>query len=60
VLVAAAAHAGALGEAKRRARRLLRKDPRLTVELARSAWPFTGPFVERLGAGLTIARVPRG
>jgi AraC-like DNA-binding protein len=60
VLVAAAAHAGAGTEARRRARRLLRKDAKLTVAVAREAWPFTPGFMDRLGDGLAIAGVPRG
>ena len=58
VLVAAAAHAGARGEARRYARRLLRKDAHLTVTVARGAWPFRPAFMERLGDGLAIAGVP--
>lgn len=60
VLVAAAAHAGARAEARRVARALLRKDARLTVAVAREAWPFTPGFMERLGDGLAIAGIPRG
>jgi AraC-like DNA-binding protein len=59
VLVAAAAHAGARGEARRRARTLLRKETELTVAMARGAWPFTAGFMQRLGDGLAIAGVPR-
>jgi AraC-like DNA-binding protein len=59
VLVAAAAHAGALGQARRSARMLLRKDGQLTVAVARGAWPFTPGFMERLGDGLAIAGIPR-
>ena len=40
VLVAAAVHAGAKDEARRHARKLLRKDKNLTVAGARAAWPF--------------------
>jgi len=58
VLVAAAAHAGARSEARRRARRLLRKDGDLTVAVAREAWPFRRPFMDRLCDGLAIAGVP--
>jgi AraC-like DNA-binding protein len=58
VLVAAAAHADALGEARRYARKLLRKDKNLTVAVARLAWPFTPSFMERLGDGLARAGVP--
>jgi len=59
VLVAAAAHAGASSEARRSARKLLRKDANLTVALARDAWPFTRSFMQRLGEGLEAAGVPR-
>jgi AraC-like DNA-binding protein len=60
VAVAAAVHAGAKAEARRIARRLLRKDPHLTVETARRAWPFPSAFMARLGDGLAVAGVPRG
>jgi tetratricopeptide (TPR) repeat protein len=59
VAVAAAAHAGAKAQARRIARELLRKDPHLTVERARSAWPFPADFMTRLGDGLQMAGVPR-
>jgi AraC-like DNA-binding protein len=59
VAVAAAVHAGATADARRMARRLLRKDPHLTVDRARTAWPFPSPFMARLGDGLEIAGVPR-
>jgi hypothetical protein len=59
VLVAAAALAGARSEARRRARRLLRKDPHLTVEMARRAWPFPPAFMHRLGDGLAMAGIPK-
>ncbi|MGN6309789.1 MAG: helix-turn-helix domain-containing protein [Xanthobacteraceae bacterium] len=59
VLVAAAAHAGARDEARRHARRLLRKDGDLTVAVAREAWPFRASFMERLCDGLTVAGVPK-
>ena len=59
VLVAAAAHAGAKSEARRCARKLLRKDANLTAAVARNAWPFTASFMQRLGDGLEIAGVPR-
>jgi AraC-like DNA-binding protein len=58
VLVAAAAHAGARSEARRYARKLLRKDANLTVAAAREAWPFTPAFMQRLGDGLAMAGVP--
>lgn len=59
VAVAAAAMAGARGEARRMARQLMRKDPDLTVAEARQAWPFTPEFMSRLGDGLEIAGLPR-
>jgi AraC-like DNA-binding protein len=59
VVAAAAAHSGAREEARRTARALLRKDPDLTVEMARKSWPFTPDFMERLAEGLTIAGVPK-
>jgi AraC-like DNA-binding protein/Tfp pilus assembly protein PilF len=59
VAVAAAAMAGARGEARRMGRQLLRKDPDLTVAEARRAWPFTSEFISRLGDGLEIAGLPR-
>jgi AraC-like DNA-binding protein len=59
VLVAAAVHAGARSEARRYARKLLRKDANLTVAVAREAWPFAPAFMERLGDGLATAGVPR-
>jgi AraC-like DNA-binding protein len=59
VLVAGAALAGALSEARRKARELLSKDANLTVAGARTAWPFTPAFMERLGDGLELAGVPR-
>jgi len=59
IAVAAAVHAGACAEAQRIARRLLRNDPDLTVERARSAWPFQPGFMARLGDGLDRAGVPR-
>jgi len=59
ILIAAAVHAGARGEARRIARRLLRKDPDLTVSEARRAWPFRPPFMARLCDGLETAGIPR-
>ena len=58
--VAAAAHAGAKTEARRRARTLLRKDAHLTVDIAHRAWPFPGAFMDRLADGLRTAGVPHG
>jgi adenylate cyclase len=59
VLVAAAVHAGALADARRIARRLMRKDPDLTISQAMRAWPFRPEFMARLGEGLKIAGLPR-
>jgi len=58
VLVAATAWAGARSEARRVARRLLRKDASLTVTVAREAWPFPASFMDRLSDGLALAGVP--
>jgi AraC-like DNA-binding protein len=59
VSIAAAVHAGAKAEARRIVRRLMRKDPDLTVERARTAWPFPPAFMARLADGLATAGVPR-
>jgi len=59
IAVAAAALAGARGQARRMVRQLMRKDPDLTVSEARRAWPFTSSFMSRLGHGLEIAGLPR-
>lgn len=59
VAVASAALMGASTEARRAARRLLRKDRDLTAEMARRAWPFPPSFMNRLRDGLQRAGVPR-
>jgi AraC-like DNA-binding protein len=59
IVVAAAVHAGAGAKARRTARKLLRKDPDLTVAVARRAWPFRPDFMERLADGLAAAGIPR-
>jgi tetratricopeptide (TPR) repeat protein len=59
ISIAAAVHAGSRAEARRIARRLMRKDPDLTVERARTAWPFPPAFMARLAEGLAAAGVPR-
>jgi hypothetical protein len=59
IAAAAAVHAGAKAEARRIARRLLRKDPHLTVDGARNAWPFPAAFMAHLADGLRIAGVPQ-
>ena len=58
IVVAAAAHAGARDEARRTAKRLLRKDPHLTADMARKAWPFPPAIMTRLADGLLKAGVP--
>jgi AraC-like DNA-binding protein len=60
IAIAAATLMGARAEARRMCRRLMRKDPDLTVSEARLAWPFTPDFMTRLGDGLEIAGLPRG
>ena len=60
IAVAAAAHAGATAEARRIGRRLMRKDPHLTVVRARHAWPFPPAFMARLADGLKAAGIPHG
>lgn len=51
VLVAAAVHAGARSDARRYARKLLRKDANLTVAVAREAWPFRPMFMQLVADG---------
>jgi hypothetical protein len=60
IAVAAAVHTGAKAEARRIARRLMRKDPGLTTAKARRSWPFPLAFMERVGDGLAAAGVPQG
>lgn len=60
IAVAAVALTGARAEARRMGRRLLRKEPDLTVSEARRAWPFTPDFMSSLAAGLEIAGLPQG
>jgi hypothetical protein len=60
IVAASAAHAGAKDEARRTVRRMLRRDPELTVGLARRAWPFPAKVMDRLADGLTSAGLPRG
>jgi AraC-like DNA-binding protein len=59
VTAAAAMRYGARAEGRRLARGLLRRDPNLTVSVARAAWPFHADFVDRLCDGLEKAGVPR-
>jgi tetratricopeptide (TPR) repeat protein len=58
IAAAAASHYGARAEARRIVRRLLRKDPDLTVMAARNSLPFPQSFIDRLGDGLRNAGVP--
>ena len=60
IAVAAVGLTGACQEARRMGRRLMRKDPGLTVSQAREAWPFTPAFMSRLADGLEVAGLPRG
>jgi len=60
IAVAAVALTGARQEARRMGRRLLRKDPKLTISQARQAWPFRLAFMSRLADGLEVAGLPRG
>ncbi|HET7826571.1 MAG TPA: helix-turn-helix domain-containing protein [Anaeromyxobacter sp.] len=59
VAAAAAVHAGAKAEGRKIVHRLLRKDPSLTVRVARRAWPFPRAMMERVADGLAIAGMPR-
>ncbi len=59
VVVASAVHSGAREDGRRLARRLLRKDPTLTVNVARRAWPFPARVMDRLADGLALAGLPR-
>lgn len=59
VVAASAFHHGAREEGRRIASQLLRKDPALTVSVARRAWPFPKGVMDRLADGLSAAGVPR-
>jgi tetratricopeptide (TPR) repeat protein len=59
IAVAAAALIGERAEARRMGRLLMRKDPDLTIEEARQAWPFRPASIARLAEGLEIAGLPR-
>jgi adenylate cyclase len=58
VVAAAAAHAGAMEDARRVVGQLRRKDPGLTVGVARRAWPFPPRVMDRLAEGLAAAGLP--
>jgi tetratricopeptide (TPR) repeat protein len=59
VVAAAAAHAGAREDARRIVRGMLRRDPSLTVSVARRAWPFPPRVMDLLADGLASAGLPR-
>ena len=59
VVAASAVHAGARADARRIVRQLLRKDPSLTVSVARRAWPFPPRVMDALADGLATAGLPR-
>jgi hypothetical protein len=59
IAVAAVALTGARAEARRMGRKLMHKDPDLTISEARNAWPFTPAFMSHLSDGLEIAGLPR-
>jgi tetratricopeptide (TPR) repeat protein len=59
VFVAALVHSGSGTQARGAARRLLQKDPDLTIAEAMRAWPFRPSFMFRLGEGLEAAGIPR-
>jgi AraC-like DNA-binding protein len=59
IVAASAVHSGARADGRRIVRRLLRKDPSLTVSVARRAWPFPPPVMDRLADGLAIAGLPQ-
>jgi AraC-like DNA-binding protein len=58
VVAAAAALSGSGEVARRTVRALLRRDPGLTVEVARRAWPFPAQVMARLADGLASAGLP--
>jgi len=58
ITIAASAHGGAKTEARRTARRLLKRDPELTVSEVERAWPLPPALVARLCDGLAIAGIP--
>jgi predicted Zn-dependent protease len=59
VVAASAAHAGARTEARATVGALMRRDPSLSVSVARRAWPFPAKIMERLADGLETAGMPR-
>jgi adenylate cyclase len=59
VVAASAIRAGSREEGRRIVARLLRKDPDLTVGVARRAWPFPPLVMDRLAESLSAAGLPR-
>lgn len=59
VVAAAAVRCGARGDGRRVVDELRRKDPSLTVAVARRAWPFPPRVMDRLAEGLADAGLPR-
>ncbi len=59
VVAASAVHAGARPDARGIVRLLLRRDPSLTVSVARRAWPFPPRVMDLLADGLATAGLPR-
>jgi AraC-like DNA-binding protein len=59
VVAAAAVLCGARGDGRRIVDELRRKDPSLTVDVARRAWPFPPRVMDRLADGLADAGLPR-
>jgi AraC-like DNA-binding protein len=59
IVAASAVRAGARSEARATVRELLRRDPSLTVSVARRAWPFPTAVMDRLADGLATAGMPR-
>jgi adenylate cyclase len=59
VVAASAVHAGARADGRRIVTALLRKDPSLTVSVARRAWPFPARVMDRLADGLATAGLPK-
>ncbi len=59
LVAAGAVLSGARAEGRRVVERLRRKDPSLTVSVARRAWPFPARVMDRLADGLADAGLPR-
>lgn len=59
IVAASAALSGSRDEARRVVRGMLRRDPALTVNVARRAWPFPPKVMDLLADGLASAGLPR-